>query len=81
MLVLMLVLVDVGACMMLVLVDDVVDDVVGDVVDFISLSLTKGCESELTPPDESSHRSNRNCSKTATTPARYLGRRSGFSCG
>ena len=39
----------------------------------LSLSLTKGCESELTPPDESSHRSNRNYSETATTtPARFL---------
>ena len=45
------------------------------------LSLTKGCESELALPDESSHRSNRNYSKTATTPARFLGVRLGFSCG
>ena len=43
--------------------------------------MTKGCESELTPPDESSHRSNRTYSKTATTQARFLGRRPGFSCG
>ena len=52
------------------------DDDDDDMIIFFSPQ-RRDARSELTPPDELPHRSNRNFSKTATTSARLLGPASG----